>query len=62
MDTLKTVVLSNAAIATRSIAEDAYECPECGAGHDGMTTGTERCPECAEGSDVEEDSNPAPTV
>ena len=25
-----------------------YECPECGAGHDGATTGTEWCPGCAD--------------
>lgn len=25
-----------------------YECPECGTGHDGMTTGTEWCPGCSE--------------
>ena len=25
---------------------DDYECPDYGAGHDGMTTGTERCPDC----------------
>ena len=23
-----------------------YECPDCGARHDGATTGTERCPDC----------------
>lgn len=24
----------------------AYECPDCGNFHDGMTTGTEWCPDC----------------
>ncbi|AXQ51871.1 hypothetical protein KDJ57_gp74 [Gordonia phage Catfish] len=28
--------------------EDPYECPECGAGHDGTDTGTEHCRECEE--------------
>lgn len=23
-----------------------YECPDCGARHDGATTGTELCPDC----------------
>ena len=27
---------------------DSYECPDCGEGHDGMTTGTEYCPGCTE--------------
>ena len=28
----------------------AYECPDCGEGHDGMDTGTERCRSCEEDS------------
>lgn len=29
----------------------AYECPDCGEGHDGMTTGTELCPNCQDDAD-----------
>jgi uncharacterized protein (DUF983 family) len=35
--------------------EFPYECPDCGEGHDGMTTGTERCPSCENDTDDSED-------
>jgi uncharacterized protein (DUF983 family) len=44
------------------IAADAeefpYECPDCGEGHDGMSTGTEYCPSC-EVDRAEADDNDA---
>lgn len=37
--------------------EFAYECPECGEGHDGMITGTEYCPACQDDIDHPEDDD-----
>ena len=33
----------------------AYECPTCGEGHDGMTTGTELCESCQMDADNPEE-------
>jgi predicted nucleic acid-binding Zn ribbon protein len=30
------------------VPDFAYECPSCGAEHDGMDTGTEECRDCHE--------------
>ncbi len=48
--------LACASVCARAWTRDAvaeveaapYECPECGAGHDGATTGTEWCPACTQ--------------
>jgi len=54
---LHTRDMTNAQNADEAVdAEDfAYECPECGDGHDGMTTGTEWCPSCQHDIDSPED-------
>lgn len=35
--------------------EYPYECPDCGEGHDGTVTGTEKCPSCEHDTDDDED-------
>ena len=40
--------------APENVDAEGYECPDCGAVHDGMTTGTEQCPDCLWDTEAEQ--------